>query len=304
MNYSSKCWYWELSDSPVIRTPYFHCRGHRFDPWSGNQEPMNCVAWPKKEKKRRGGSSVIFSFHGVFQLIHFLINTWHVVIIWFSAFWYMCRVISLWLNWGFLSEKCCWVSCVYFSAEHFFDTAFEFFKLSSLISFHWVLWILFIFWVQAIYQICSVQFNHSVMSDSLWLHGLQPTRLPCPSPTPGACSNPCPLSRWCHPAISSSVIPFSFCPQSFRASESFPVSQLFAWGGQSIGVSASASIFPMHSQDWLPLRWTGWISLLSWGLSRVFSDSTVQKHQIFIRYWFVNIFQLCGLFFHSLNSEL
>lgn len=101
----------------------------------------------KRKKKKGGGQWCHFSFHGVFQLIHFLINTSHVVIVWFSAFWYMCRVISLWLNWGFPSEKCCWVSRVYFSAGWtLLDTAFEFFKLSSLISFHWVLWILFIFW--------------------------------------------------------------------------------------------------------------------------------------------------------------
>ena len=124
----------------------------------------------------------------------------------------------------------------------------------------------------------SVQFSGSVVSDSLWLHGLQHTRPPCPSPTPGIHSNSC---RWCHPAISSSVVPFSSCPQSLPASESFPMNQLYAWGGQSIGVSASASVLPKNTQDWSPLGWTGWISLQSKGLSRVFSNTTVQKHQFF-----------------------
>ena len=127
----------------------------------------------------------------------------------------------------------------------------------------------------------SVRFSHSVVSKSLWPHGLQHTRLPCPSPTPGPCWNSCPLSQWCHPTISSLVIPFSSCLQSFPASGSFPVSQLFASGGQSIGVSASASVLPMNSQDLSPLGWTGWISLQSKGLSRVFSNTTVQKHQFF-----------------------
>ena len=105
--------------------------------------------------------------------------------------------------------------------------------------------------------------------------------LPCPSPTPGVYSNTCPLSRWCHPTISSSVIPFSSCLQSFQTSGSFPISQFFTWGGQSIGVSASASVLPMNIQDWFPLGWTGWISLQTKGLSRVFSRTTVQKHQFF-----------------------
>ena len=103
----------------------------------------------------------------------------------------------------------------------------------------------------------SVQFNSSVVSDSLWPHESQHARPPCPSPTPGDYSNSCPSSRWCHPAISSSVIPFSSCPQSLPASGSFPTSQLFTWGGQSIGVSASASVLPMNTQDWSPLGWTG-----------------------------------------------
>ena len=129
--------------------------------------------------------------------------------------------------------------------------------------------------------ISSVQFSHSVASNSLWPHESQHARPPCPSPSPRVHSNSCPLSRWCHPAISSSVIPFSSCPQSLPASGSFPMSQLVAWGGQSIGVSASASALPVHTQDWSPLRWTGWISLRSKTLSRVFSNTTVQKYQFF-----------------------
>ena len=127
----------------------------------------------------------------------------------------------------------------------------------------------------------SVQFSHSVVLDSLRPHEPQHTRPPCPSPTPGAYPNSCPLSRWCHPTISSSVVPFSSCPQSFPASGSFQISQLFASGGQRIGVSASTSILPMNTQDWSPLEWTGWISLQSKGLSGVFSNTTVQKHQFF-----------------------
>ena len=127
----------------------------------------------------------------------------------------------------------------------------------------------------------SIQFSRSVVSDSLWPQEPQHTRPPCPSPTPGVYSNSCPLSRWCHPTISSSVIPFSSCLQSFPTSGSFQMSQLFTSGGQSIGVSASASVLPMNIQDWSPLGWTGWISLQSKGLSRVFSNTTVQKHQFF-----------------------
>ena len=116
------------------------------------------------------------------------------------------------------------------------------------------------------------------MSNSLQPHGLQHARLPYPSPPPRACSNSCPSSQWCHPTISSSVIPFSSCLQSFPASGSFPVSQLFASGGQRIEVSASASVLPVNVQDWFPIGWAGWISLQSKGLSRVFSSTTVQKH--------------------------
>ena len=125
------------------------------------------------------------------------------------------------------------------------------------------------------------QFSHSVVSDSLWPHRLQHARLPCPSLSPRVCSNSCPLSWWWHPTISSSVTPFSSCPQSFLASVSFLVSQLFTSGGQIIGVSASASVLPMYIQSWFPLGLTGLISLLSKGLSRVFSSTTVQKHQFF-----------------------
>ena len=127
----------------------------------------------------------------------------------------------------------------------------------------------------------SVQFSRSVVSDSLRPHELQHSRHPCPSPTPGVHSNSQQSSRWCHPAISSSVVPFSSCPQSLPASGSFPMSQLFAWGGLSTGVSALASFLPKNTQDRSPLEWTGWISLQSKELSRVFSNTTVQKHQFF-----------------------
>ena len=125
------------------------------------------------------------------------------------------------------------------------------------------------------------QFSRSVMSDSLRPHESQHSRTPCPSPIPGVHSNSRPSSLWCHPAISSSVIPFSSCPQSLPASESFPMSQLFTSGGQSTGVSALASFLPKKSQGWSPSEWTGWISLQSKGLSRLFSNTTVQKHQFF-----------------------
>ena len=124
-------------------------------------------------------------------------------------------------------------------------------------------------------------YRSTVWFDSLPPHGLQQARFPCPSPTPGACSNSCPSSQWCHPTISSSVVSFSSCLQSFPTTGSFPMSQFFTSGGHSIGVSASASVLPMNIQDWFPLGWTGWISLLSKGLSRGFSNTTVQKHQFF-----------------------
>ena len=134
--------------------------------------------------------------------------------------------------------------------------------------------------VYLIISFSSVQFSHSVFN-SLRPHESQHARHPCPSPAPGVHSNSCPWSWWCHPAISSSVIPFSSCLQCLPASESFPMSQLFAWGDQSTGVSASASFLPKNTQDWSPLEWTDWISLQSKGLSRVFSNTMVQKHQFF-----------------------
>ena len=136
----------------------------------------------------------------------------------------------------------------------------------------------------------SVQFSHSVVSDSLWPHELQHTRPPCPSPTPEVHSNLCSSCQWCHPAISSSVTPFSSCPPSLPASESFPRSQLFTWGGQSIGVSAFASVLPKNTQDWSPLECTGWISLQSMGHSRVFSKTTSSKASILQRSAFFTLF--------------
>ena len=134
-------------------------------------------------------------------------------------------------------------------------------------------------WTEQTFQF--IQFSLSVISDSLRPHEPRHARPPCPSPAPGVHSDSRPSSQWCHPAISSSVDAFSSCPQSCPASGSFPMSQLFAWGGQSTGVSASTSVLPMNTQDWSPLGWTGWISLQSKGLSRVFSNTTVQKHQLF-----------------------
>ena len=132
--------------------------------------------------------------------------------------------------------------------------------------------LLLVFQFSSVAQLCPIPCDP---------HGLKHARLPCPSPTPGVYPNSCPLSRWCHPTISSSVVPFSSCLQSFPASGSFPLSQFFLSGGQSIRVSALASVLPMIIQDWFPLGWTGWISLQSKGLSRVFSNTTVQKHQFF-----------------------
>ena len=134
---------------------------------------------------------------------------------------------------------------------------------------------------EGILSFTSVQFSRSFVSHSLRPRESQHARPPSPSPTPGVHSDSCPSSQWCHPAISSSVVPFSSCPQSLPASGSFPMSQLFTSGGQSIGVSASASVLPMNTQDWSSLGWTGWISLQSKALSRVFSNTTVQKHQFF-----------------------
>ena len=130
-------------------------------------------------------------------------------------------------------------------------------------------------------SVTSVQFSRSVVSDSLWPRESQHVRPPCLSPTPGAYPKSCSLSQWCHPTISSSAVSFSSCPQSFPASGSFQMSQLFASGGQHIGVSASTLVLPMNNQNWCPLGWTGWISLQSKGISRVFFNTTVQKHRFF-----------------------
>ena len=165
---------------------------------------------------------------------------------------------------------------------------------------NWKQWLILLFWAPKSLQmkikeikrcsllgrkvmtnLSSVQFSRSVVSHSLRPQESQHTRPPCPSLTPVVHPDSCPSSWWCHPAISSSVVPFSSCPQFLPASGSFPVSQLFTWGGQSIRVSASASVLPMNTQDWSPLGWTSWISLQSKGLSRVFSNTTVQKHQFF-----------------------
>ena len=132
-----------------------------------------------------------------------------------------------------------------------------------------------------IFQFSSVQFSHSVVSGSLRPHKPQHVRPPYPSPTPRVYPNSCPLNRWCQLTISSSVVPFSSCLQSFLTSGSFQMNQLFASGGQNTGVSASTSVLPVNTQDWSPLEWTGWISLKSKGLSRIFSNTTVQKHQFF-----------------------
>ena len=142
-------------------------------------------------------------------------------------------------------------------------------------------WVLFWWAGPCSAQFSSVQFSLSVVSDSLRPHELQHARPPCPSPTPGVHSDSCPSSQWCNPAISSSVVPFSSCPQSLPALESFPMSQLFTWGGQSTGVSALASFLPKKFQGWSPSEWTGWISLQSKGLSWVFANAVVQKHQFF-----------------------
>ena len=144
-----------------------------------------------------------------------------------------------------------------------------------LMLFHWDIRII---WAT---NFSSVHFSHSVVSDSLRPHESQHARPPCPSPAPRVHSDSCPSSPWCHPALSSSVIPFSSCPQSLSASESFPMSQLFTWGGQSTGASALASFLPKKSQGWSPSEWTGWISLQSKRLSGVFSSTTVWRHQSF-----------------------
>ena len=144
-------------------------------------------------------------------------------------------------------------------------------------------------------SVVHIPFSRSVVSDSLQHHGLQHARPPCPSPTPGVYANSCPLSHWYHPTISSFVIPFSSDLQSFPVSGSFQMSHFFASGGQSIGVSASTSVLPMNIQDWFPLGWTGWISLQSKGLSRVFSNTTLQKHQFFS----AQLFLWCNSHIHT-----
>ena len=168
------------------------------------------------------------------------------------------------IQWEILVKKMNWITLLNTSSVNFFSYS----KMLNC-SFSSVL---------SIQQTCLL----SVVSDSLWPHGLQYTRPPCPSPTPGVYSNSCPLSQWCHPTISSSVVPFSSHLQSFPEPGSFQMSQLFSSGGQSVRVSASTSVLPMNTQDWSPLEWTGWISLQSKGLSRVFSNTTVQKHQFFV----------------------
>ena len=169
---------------------------------------------------------------------------------------------------------------------------------------YWIIKDTFIHYLFCV-EFSSVQFSHSVMFDSFRPHALQHARPPCPSPTPGAYPNSCPLSQWCHPAISSSVSPFSSCPQSLPALGSFPMSQLFSWGGQNTGVSASASVLPMNTQDWSPLGWTGWISLQSKGLSRVFSNTTVQKHQFLgTQFSFFSFFFNFILFLNLAHSHL
>ena len=147
-----------------------------------------------------------------------------------------------------------------------------------MFSFYSWMWGKNLCWIRDHNQFSSVQVSQLTVSDSLRPHESQHARPPCPSPTPWVHSNSHPLSWWCHPAISSSVVPFSSCPQSLPASESFPMSQLFAWGGQSTGVSALVSVLPKNTQGWSRLEWAGWISLQSKGLSRVFSNTTIQNH--------------------------
>ena len=174
-------------------------------------------------------------------------------------------------------SKCVWLNINICSST--WNKPFSIKPLESAISALWSYKLSIYICLNLVFS--SVQFSRSVVSDSLRPHESQHARPPCPSPTPRVQSNSHPLSPWCYPAISSSVVPFSSCPQSLPASESFPMSQLFSWGGQSTGVSALASFLPKKSQGWSPLEWTGWISLQSKGLSRVFSSATVQKHQFF-----------------------
>ena len=186
------------------------------------------------------------------------------------------RTLSTMLNRNSDSEYLCLV-------PDFSGKAFSFLPLSIMLvmSLSWIPFIMLRCVLYLLILSCSVQFSHSVVSDSLWSHESQHTRPPCPLATPGVHSDSYPSTQWCHPAISSSVIHFSLCPQSLPASESFPMSQFFTWGGQNTGVSTLASFLPKNTQDWSRLEWTGWISLQSKGLSRVFSNTTVQKHQFF-----------------------
>ena len=195
----------------------------------------------------------------------------------------------------FISFLCCCIPlrttlCLYFQYQsllsyflyylcHFIKS--KFYYVTCLINTFQKLFLFFKMKHKSWSLTTSVQFSHSVASDSLWPREPQHARPPCPSPTPGVHPNPCPLSQWCHPTISFSVVPFFSYSQSFPATGSSSVSQFFELGGQSIGVSASTSVLPMNTEDWSPLGWTGWISLQSKGLSRVFSNTTVQKHQFF-----------------------
>ena len=192
-----------------------------------------------------------------------------------AAAWYFCCTIFVFFCFlEFLS----WVGISSLTPIIKYSPTFCFWCLFFYISeltYTWWYDIGIYFWIS------SVQFSCSVVSVSLQPHEVQHTRPPCPSPTPRVHSDSRASSRWCHSAISSSVVPFSSCPQSLPASESFPMNQLFAWGGQSIGLSALASVLPKNTQDWSPSEWTGWISLQSQGLTRVFSNTTVQKHQFF-----------------------
>ena len=204
--------------------------------------------------------------------MHTLFNLLYEQVVLYYQHWSFVSLCSLW---GQLSQR--------FIGHSFWKSKTRLFNTKELSAFGLIL----VIFLQTMIFILSLrpgkisQFSCSVMSDSLRPHGLQHARLPCPLSTAGACSNPYPSSWWCHPTISSSVVPFSSCLQSFPASGSFPMSQFFTSGSQSIGVSASDSVLPMNIQDLFPLGWTSWISLQPKGLSRVFSNTTVQKHRFF-----------------------
>ena len=188
-----------------------------------------------------------------------------------SSSWVLKTQFGIWVS-GFFGHFSFFISILFYICEDF---------LKGSDGLQRPLLICYIYYYIIISFYMSVQFSGSVVSNTLRPHKSHHTRPPCPSPTPGLHSDSRPSCQWCHPAISSSVIPFSSCPQSLPASESFPMSQLFAWVGQSTGVSALASFPPKKSQGWSPSEWTGWISLQCKGLSRVFSNTTVQKHQFF-----------------------